>query len=244
MVNREIWSQVPIGTCYDLTRKGPTPVRWVDVNNAGEGGMEVRCRLVARDFKGNDKGRDDLFAATPPLEAKRMLLSRAATIIVGSCSRKLLFIIDAKKAHLNPRCREDVFIELPEECGAGPGICGKLNFWLYGFRKAAVAWEELYSGRLVENCCKKGLTCVVVFYHAEKDISLVVHGDDFTFEGFGPDLVWIADLMRSWFEIKVRALLGPVEGHDKHVVILGRHVRWTADAIEYEADPKHEKLIM
>ena len=102
MVNREIWSQVPIGMCWDLTGKGPTSVRWVDVNKAGEGGMEVRCRLVARDFKGNDKGRDDLFAATPPLEAKRMLLSRAATITVGSCSRKLLFI-DAKKAHLNPR---------------------------------------------------------------------------------------------------------------------------------------------
>ena len=31
---------------------------------------------------------------------------------------------------------------------------------------------------------------------------------------------------------------------DKHVVILGRHVRWIADGIEYEADPKHRKLIM
>ena len=51
MVNRGIWSQVPIGMCWDLTRKGPPSVRWVDVNKAGEGGMEVRCRLVARDFK-------------------------------------------------------------------------------------------------------------------------------------------------------------------------------------------------
>ena len=76
--------------------------------------MEVSCRLVARDFKGNDKGRGDLFAATPPLEAKRMLLSRAATITVGSSSRKLVFI-DAKEAHLNPRCEQDFFIELPEE---------------------------------------------------------------------------------------------------------------------------------
>ena len=42
--------------------------------------------------------------------------------------------------------------------------------------------------------------------------------------------------------------MGPDEGDDKHVVILGRHVRWTADGIEYEADPeadpKHRKLIM
>ena len=71
--------------------------------------MEVRCGLVARDFEGGDKDRDDLFAATPPLEAKRMLLSRAATRKTVGCTglRKLL-VIDAKKAYLNPRCMEDV----------------------------------------------------------------------------------------------------------------------------------------
>ncbi len=50
--------------------------------------------------------------------------------------------------------------------------------------------------------------------------------------------------MRSWFEINVRATLRSEEGDDKHVVILGRHVRWTEKGIEYEADPKHRKLIM
>ena len=112
--------------------------------------MEVRCRLVARDFKGKDKDRYDLFAATPQLEAKRMLLSRAATReTVGQTGPRKLLIIDAKKAHLNLRCEQDVFTELPKEAGCGPGICGKLNFWLYGFRPAA-AWEKLYSDRLVE----------------------------------------------------------------------------------------------
>ena len=43
-------------------------VRWVDTDK----GDLVRSRLVARDFKGADKDRDDLFAETPPLEAKRM----------------------------------------------------------------------------------------------------------------------------------------------------------------------------
>ena len=47
------------------------------MHKGGGGAMEVRCRLVARDFRGKDKGRDDLFAATPPLEAKGMLLSQA-----------------------------------------------------------------------------------------------------------------------------------------------------------------------
>ena len=56
--------------------------------------------MVARDFKGGDKDRDDLFAATPPLESKRLLLSRTATGVNGKLTRKLLFI-DSKKAHLN-----------------------------------------------------------------------------------------------------------------------------------------------
>ena len=71
----------------------------------------VRSRLVARDFKGGDKHRDDLFAATPPLESKRLRVN-------GRLTRKLLFI-DAKKAHLNPVCKEDVYVELPDEAGEG-----------------------------------------------------------------------------------------------------------------------------
>ena len=90
----------------------------------------VRSRLVARDFKGGDKDRDDLFAATPPLESKRLLISRAATRSKGKLTRKLLFI-DVKKAHLNPRCQQDVYIELPAEAEGGPGMCGKLIFWLW-----------------------------------------------------------------------------------------------------------------
>ena len=51
-------------------------------------------------------------------------------------------LIDAKKAHLNSKCDEDVYIELPEECNAPEGMCGKLEYWLYGFRPAAAAWEK------------------------------------------------------------------------------------------------------
>ena len=56
MVNRGIWREVPIGMCWELTGKGPTSVRWVDVNKADEGGMEVRCRLVARDSEELTRG--------------------------------------------------------------------------------------------------------------------------------------------------------------------------------------------
>ena len=115
-------------------------VRWVDTNKGGLTLKEmlIRCRLVARDFTGNDKDRDDLFAATPPSETKRLLFSRTATRRRDGKMRKAMFI-DAKKAHLNPACEQDVYIELPEEAGCSEGMCGNLNLWLYGFRPAAAA---------------------------------------------------------------------------------------------------------
>ncbi len=50
--------------------------------------------------------------------------------------------------------------------------------------------------------------------------------------------------MATWFEIKVRALLGPDEKDDKEVVILGRTVKWKSWGIEWEADDKHRRLLL
>eukprot|EP00973_Karenia_brevis_P047543 6598155-Karenia_brevis.AAC.1 len=50
--------------------------------------------------------------------------------------------------------------------------------------------------------------------------------------------------MESWFEIKVRAILGTEETDDKEVVILGRLVTWKDDRIGYEAKPKHRRNIL
>eukprot|EP00973_Karenia_brevis_P046727 6483933-Karenia_brevis.AAC.1 len=69
--------------------------------------MNVRSRMVAKHFTGRDKDRDDLFAETPPLEAKRMLMSRAMSRRQDGRRRKLMFI-DVKKAHLNAECQEEV----------------------------------------------------------------------------------------------------------------------------------------
>eukprot|EP00973_Karenia_brevis_P028325 3904937-Karenia_brevis.AAC.1 len=78
--------------------------------------------MVARSVKGGDKDRDGLLAETPPLEAKRLLMSRAVSSRRDGKSRSFIFI-DVKKAHL---CEEDVYLELPVECHCPPGYCGKL----------------------------------------------------------------------------------------------------------------------
>ena len=50
-----------------------TSVKWVDTNKGTEDRPLIRCRLVARDFRAADRDREDLFAATPPWELKKLL---------------------------------------------------------------------------------------------------------------------------------------------------------------------------
>eukprot|EP00973_Karenia_brevis_P088896 12328876-Karenia_brevis.AAC.1 len=50
--------------------------------------------------------------------------------------------------------------------------------------------------------------------------------------------------MKSWFEIKARAVLGPDPNDDKEVTMLDRIVRWVEEGIEYKADPKHRRIIL
>ena len=91
--------------------------------------------------------RDDLFAATPPLEAKKMLFSLAMTKGVGYHSNKKggmkIDFIDVRRAYFHAKCRRDVYIRLPEE-DHQEGMCGKLGMSMYGTRDAAQNWEEEY----------------------------------------------------------------------------------------------------
>ena len=156
---------------------------------------------------------------------------------------KLLFI-DVKKAHLNAKLEENeyVYVWLPEEAEAKLK-CGRLKRWLYGMRNAASSWERDYSEKLVSEGYVRGRATPTTFYNREKDARCVVHGDDFTFLAEEEELQRMTKLMTEWYEIKVRAMMGPDAKDDKEVVILGRTVRWLEDRNEYEADGKYAKMI-
>ena len=244
MMKKGVWKEVDIQECWDRTGKAPVTVKWVDTDKGQDGEEAIRSRLVARDFRAKgEKDREDLFAATPPLELLRLLISKTATRVKEKGVQKMVFI-DVKKAHLNPKCEQDVYFWIPDEANPTAGKCGKLEFWLYGFRPAAQAWEELYASKLMGVGFVRGDGSPVAFYHPERDLAVVVHGDDFTFSGTDSHLDWIELLMKGWFEVKVRARLGPDVKDDKEIVILGRLVRWETDGITYQADPKHRRIVM
>ena len=76
-----VYVKVPIEECWANTGKGPIGTGWVDVNEGDDVNPEYRSRLVAQEIRRDN--REDLFAATPPLEAKKMLMSMAVTEGIG-----------------------------------------------------------------------------------------------------------------------------------------------------------------
>ena len=76
-----VYIKVPVSERWEVTGKGPVKTRWIDINKGDKLHPEYRSRFVAKDF--NDSKRDDLFAATPPLEAVKLLLSLYMTEGIG-----------------------------------------------------------------------------------------------------------------------------------------------------------------
>ena len=56
--------------------------------------------------------------------------------------------------------------------------------------------------------------------------------------------VSIRDVVPSWLDAKLRCILGQADKDEKEMIILGTPLRWTKEVLEYEAAPKHRRLIL
>ena len=137
-----VYTQVPRSEVK--TRGGKIiGTRWIDVNKDDEKRPDYRSRLVGKEFRrGTDK---TLYAATPPLEGLRAIISRAATYDPDhnhhsneQPQRKHLMVNDVKRAYFYAQAKRDLFIEVPDEDpDKDPSMVGRLNLSLYGTRDAA-----------------------------------------------------------------------------------------------------------
>eukprot|EP00973_Karenia_brevis_P084664 11748684-Karenia_brevis.AAC.1 len=118
--------------------KGPViSTKWLDVNKGDCDSPDYRSRLVGREIKKDN--RMDLFAATPPLESLRYIVSRCAR------NRHRGFKImtnDVKRAYFYAAATREIYIEIPAEDWE-PGDeakVAKLKLSFYGTRDAAQNW--------------------------------------------------------------------------------------------------------
>ncbi len=223
----------------------PISTRWLDTNKGDEAVPNYRARLVGREIK-KDK-RNDLFAATPPVESMRMLVSVCASR-QGDHRHEKNFIVmtnDVKRAYFYAPVTRPIYVIIPPE-DREPGDedkVGQLNLSLYGTRDAAMNWTKTYTDFMVNLGFRKGRASPCNFFHPEREISTTVHGDDFTSTGTENQLRWLDTQLKSRFEIKTD-YLGPGDNHAKQLRILNRILSWEHDGIAYEADQRHAEIII
>jgi hypothetical protein len=151
--------------------------------------------------------------------------------------------MDARKAHLHATVDRLIYVDLPPEARK-PGMCARLRRCLYGTRDAPARWEAFLAAELRKMGFVQGLSSPCCFYHREKELRCVVHGDDFMFAGPAAALAWAEAAMNEQFLMKVVGRLGPDAGDVSELRVLNRVLRWTKEGIAYEADPRHAEILV
>ena len=114
---------------------------------------------------------------------------------------------------------------------------------LYGTRDAAqhLSVEDTQTLEQAGSFAGKASPCN--FTHRTRDLSVTVHGDDFTTTGPESELIWLRSAMEQKYEIKSN-ILGPEPQHAQEMKILGRILRWIDQGIEFEADKRHVEAVL
>ena len=235
-----VWVGVPM----DVARNDPDGKiigsRWVNCNKNDINDPDVRCRLVAQEV--NLHADDSFFAATPPLEAKRLLFSNFSS---RALDEKLqISFVDVKKAYFYGIPDRTLYVRLPPELNMGKEVVGKLVRCMYGTRDAGAIWENCYSSCLVNMGFIQGVSSPCCFVHPEWHVMVVVHGDDFTAVGSPEALDKYETGMQKTFDCKLKGRLGRGLDDCKEMRVLNRIVRVTDQGVRYEADPRHAEMIL
>ena len=225
-------------------------VRWVDTNKGTEDAPEVRSRLVAMELKSRtgDMNPFDMFSATPPIEAVRLVVSHAASYGEhGQGGERGFMVIDVRRAYFNARARRKVYTEIPGEDweNGDENRCAELVHSLYGTRDAGRNWYEELRGFLegLGGTTGEASASVYRFDRNGRVLKVAVHGDDTVCAGDKRDCDWLKKEFEKRFEIKFQSL-GTGPGEKREVKILNRLVRLVPGGIEMEADPRHARVLI
>ena len=235
-----VYEKVDVAEAWAETGKAPIAVRWVDINKGDSQKPNYRSRLVAKEF--NTGVRPELYAATPPSECLRLMLSIMAS---GRKQNMGLMYADVSRAYFYAKAVRPVYVKLPsEDTDEGDeGRCGKLKMSMYGTRDAALNWSLEYGDTLRAGGYVQGRSNPCLFHNKSVGVSIMVHGDDFVAVGPKQHLAATRKTLEDKYKLKVD-LLGTQQGESNEMRILNKVVRATASGIELEADPRHAEIVI
>jgi hypothetical protein len=250
----KVYEHVSEQTARETSGRPPISVDWVDINKGDETRPELRSRLVAQETRRvSTLGPEDaaaIFAATPPLEALRFMLSLAMTEQAEDrLAEVVLAFLDISRAHLHSPIRRDVFVKAcKEDVDCPEGYCWKLLKAMYGLRDAGAAFDKKVEVSSEAMGFKVGLFSPCLCYNPATKVRFFRHGDDFVVLGSRAAVKNYAEELGKYLIVKVRGVLGPRKdlGDVQEIVILNRIVRWVPgdkERIEMEADARHPSLL-
>ena len=251
MATPNVWDVVSVDECWAETGRAPIGTRWIDQNKGDDVRPDYRSRLVVQETRTSGTiAAGDIaatFAATPPLEALRLLVSQVMTGDPGS--EIVLRFLDISRAHPHCPIHRKVYIRLPQEdpSSGDRAMCGRLNMALYGTRDAGQNFEFKTTDVLEDGGCEQGQFTSCVRFHPLKRLGIYIHGDDYVIAGGRDQSAWLRGHVEQTFIVKDRGVLGPRPdlGDVQEIVVLSRILRFIpegapgGECIEYEADPRH-----
>ena len=138
--------------------------------------------------------------------------------------------VDVKKAYFYAPAIRPIFIHIPAEdrTPEDAGKVARLNLRFYGTRGAAENLANTLTQFLNQCGFTTGRASLRNFCHAERDMVLTVHGNDFTVSGSTANLRWMKKGFKRRFEVTAHTL-GTEVGQEREVRILNRVIRWTPE---------------
>ena len=238
----------------------PIPMRWIDVNKGDEAAPIIRSRAVLQETKARSNiAADDIaatFAATPPLEGLRVLISLAQTGQLGKklADRRVLGFYDVSRAHWHSPTKRKMYVRtLPEDTQVATGIARQLKA-MYGGRDAGACWDE-FSGKVMQALdFTPGVFSTCVYHSKSRDAQCWRHGDDFVVLATRAEHKKFLEDANKHMLLKAMGVLGPMgaEGDVSEIRCMNRILRYvqppygTHDQgyIEWESDPRHLEILM
>ena len=129
----------------------------------------------------------------------------------------------------------DICVSPPRVLGLQKSVLAKQMKCVYGTRDDGMMWEETYRAALEDIVFTAGRTSPCCFFHKDRSIHLVAHGDDMTAMGLRADLDCYEERPGQSFELKIRGRIGE-NTELKSMCLLNRVVILTDKRLLYKSD--------
>ena len=169
------------------------------------GGWKRRCRFVAREFRGGDRGNASTFAPTSGIGNRLVMMLH---VCFGWC----LSFADIKDAFLQVPQVACVLVEKPPWWDPENHVPGQPRYWslkrvLPGQRNAAAEFFDYLAGTVRSLEFENNELLPSLFRHKTKNLVICSHVDDLILAGEKRELAWLMDELEKKFTMSGGELL-------------------------------------